>query len=687
MKYSSQHLKFSIPLLFLAFFQSNICIALENNNTKQQISSQKISTTQFAETILPLTIKGSNFVGPKGNTIRFWGVNLTAFYPTHQIADKTAENLASLGVNMVRPHHIMRQSRDWNPHMVSGALVDYKNNSREFDKYALDKFDYLNASLRKKGIYLALPLRGSRTYKPGDVNILKTTQEDAKAWVSAWETIESWHWRKQHDVVKSLSLIDERFIAIDNEFATKLLTHINPYTKLTYGEDPQVATIEIINEYGAEYTFICNNKFPQYFHDKLQDKWNKFAQKNGIVANDFYEPLSKKEKMLRLDFMISLDETRMKRVTKIVRNTGFKGAITYSNLFRGENLLAMQSRLADHTEDHVYADPFIVAKNEDFFYSKNRSLLKDKPFIISEFNITENKKLQEARKNVRTMLTAAAVSYASFHNWSGITWFSWQHGTNKIGKNGWSIFPERNISLGAMVKDEMQLDHFRTAATIFRNGYITPSTPKIMKVSNPYKTDNYHKLIVGKYQYNKGWQNIHSIRKTFEANSSELATKQQSANWMKNSVESPLISDTAQIIKDIQRKQLTASSAKAEIFSGYLDKQAPAGLSFLMLNKSNGFATVMLASNDGAELNDSKNIIISKTLFENKLSWFGSLITEEESDNLPITLNTGKAYSKWVMKVTRPFKGQRLIELNSDEKGLITLPQTRWYEAELARVK
>ena len=686
MKQSKYYFNMFLLLLLISSCKANSLNAITDKN-KEQLFTNNISKTHFAETIVPLSIKGSNFVGPQGAKVRFWGVNLTAFYPTHQVAQKTAENLASLGVNMVRPHHIMRKSRDWNPQMVSGALVDYKNNSREFDKYALDKFDYLNASLRKKGIYLALPLRGSRTYKAGDVDILTTTQDDAKEWVSAWEEIESWHWRKQHDVVKSLSLVDDRFIAIDNEFATKLLTHINPYTKLAYGKDPQVATIEIVNEYGAEYTFICNNKFPQYFHNKLQVKWNKFAQQNGVTANDFYEPLSKKERMLRLDFIISLDEARMRRITKIVRNTGFKGAITYSNLFRGENLLELQSRLADHIEDHVYADPLVVAKNEDLFYSKSKSLLKDKPFIISEFNITENKELKEARKNVRTMLTASVVAYASFHNWSGITWFSWQHGTNKIGQDGWSVSPARNVSLGDMVKDEMQLDHFKTAAIIYRNGYISSSTPKIMKVSRPYKTDNYHKFMAGKYQYKKGWQNIHSIRKTFEADSSALVTEQQNADWMEKPVESPLISDTGQIVKDIQRKQLTAATVKAEIFSGYLDNKAPASLNFLTFNKTSGFATVMLASNDGENLNNSNNLIISKTFFENKMSWFGFVSKSEESDKLPVILNTGKTYSKWTMKVTRPFSEQIEIDLNSDEAGLITLPKIKWYEAELTRIK
>lgn len=234
----------SLPIILVSLLSITSCRA--DPLSAQNASAQEIvvplannSTKEFTKNIVPLTIEGENFVDPTGKRVRFWGVNLTAFYPSHQVAERTAENLASLGINMVRPHHMMRQGLDWNPDMKSGALVDYTNNSRQFDQEALDKFDYLNAALRKQGIYLAFALNWSRSYHQGDVDIIKTTAEDAAAWTNAWKEITSWDWRKQHDVVKSLSLIDERFIAINEEFATQLLNHVNPYTGLSYANDPQ----------------------------------------------------------------------------------------------------------------------------------------------------------------------------------------------------------------------------------------------------------------------------------------------------------------------------------------------------------------------------------------------------------------------------------------------------------------
>lgn len=628
-----------------------------------------------------LHIVDNDFIDDNGQKVRFWGVNLTAFYPKHKIADATAENLASLGINMVRPHHMMRESLDWNPHMTSGALVNYQHNSRQFDPEALDKFDYLNAALRKKGIYLAFSLNWSRSYHEGDVDILTTTSEDAKAWKNAWREIKSWDWRKQHDVVKSLSLIDERFIAIDKEFASNLLAHVNPYTNVSYAHDPQVATIEVINEYSAEYTFICNNKFPKYFHEKLQRKWEAFAAKKGFSANDFYQPISQKEKMLRLDFLLNLDKSRMQRTINNLRKQGFKGSITYSNLFRGENLLAMQQELANHIEDHVYANPFVVDKMADLFYSKSKSQLKGKPFIISEFNITENKELKEQRANVRTMLTAATVAYASFHNWSGVIWFSWQHGSNKIGADGWGKFRDRKVSIGHLAKDDMQLDHFKTAATIFRNGYITQAKPQITNIYEPYKTDNYHQFIAGKQGFKKGWQNIHSFRKSFASDK----IKSKATTLIASSPPSVLVSDTNEIIKDIDRKQLTASTKKTEIFSGYLDNKPPAGLEFMSISKTTGFATVLLTTYDGQDLYHSQHLLISKTFFEKKKSWPWFNKKEKETDQLPIILKTGIAESNWEMEVTRPINEKRIIKISAEKSGELILPQSTWYEAEIRR--
>jgi hypothetical protein len=69
-------------------------------------------------------------------------------------------------VNLVRPHHLLRPSRDWNPAMASGALALYQENSRAPDPVAWERFDYLNAALRRQASACNSPCAGPAPTTP-----------------------------------------------------------------------------------------------------------------------------------------------------------------------------------------------------------------------------------------------------------------------------------------------------------------------------------------------------------------------------------------------------------------------------------------------------------------------------------------------------------------------------------------
>ncbi|MEZ0218139.1 MAG: hypothetical protein ACAH89_13465, partial [Rariglobus sp.] len=202
-----------------------------------------------SDSIVPLTVKGEDYQAPDGSVVRFWGVNLTASYPDRVRADAFAKNLSELGVNLVRPHHLLRAGKDWNPDLPSGALLSYQGTSREFEPVALDRFDYLNAALRKRGIYLAMSTHFTRAYLPGDVDILKTDDADRTGWFAALTELNSWPSKKSFDLRKLLPVVDERAALLTEEFVHNLFTHVNPHTGLSYADDPQVISIEVVNEH------------------------------------------------------------------------------------------------------------------------------------------------------------------------------------------------------------------------------------------------------------------------------------------------------------------------------------------------------------------------------------------------------------------------------------------------------
>lgn len=101
----------------------------------------------------PVQRRGEGFAFANGKPIRFWGVNLVgnANFPTHEEADRLAELLAELGVNMTRHHHM---DAAW----AKPNLFGNRPSTRELDPEPLERLDYLVAALQKRGIYQYLSL-------------------------------------------------------------------------------------------------------------------------------------------------------------------------------------------------------------------------------------------------------------------------------------------------------------------------------------------------------------------------------------------------------------------------------------------------------------------------------------------------------------------------------------------------
>jgi len=623
-----------------------------------------------------LTVKGENFVDPSGKPVRFWGVNLVALYPERASADALAANLASLGINLVRPHHNLRHSLDWNPNMLTGALLTYKGTSREFDPSALERFDYLNAAFRRHGIYVQFSANWTRRYLPDDFDILPGDNKEREAWQSAMKELMAWDWRKGMDIYKMLPSVDERAALLNEEFVKNLLTHVNPFTGVAYAQDPQVVTYEIMNEGSTEYSVICGNRLPDYWNTKFAEKWNVFARAAGIEPGDIYRPVDSQTKEVRAKFLRKLDEDYLERIAKVIRSTGCKAAITYSNLWRGENTAQMNSLTSGFIEDHIYTDPMVVKKPEDGFYALSRSALVDKPFFVGELNQAEGEPNIKAQSPARTMLPLATAAYAALQNWTGIVWFAWIHGGQLLGGDGWAVSEGRDSSLGAMIADGMMIDHMRTTGIIFRRGLVEQSRePFTLWIDDPLAAGDYNGLMRGKYPYKPGWQNVHEVRKAF----GKVPESQASAPWMTETLPNPIVSDTKQIVKDIARRQLTVTAPQAEAFSGYPDGQPPAGLRHLTMDGGT-FVTAVLVADDGKDFEESSSLILSRTALDS---------SNAETGGPGIRLLGLKKPSQgqhWYLVATRPRATSpeaTAHQLDLAPDGSLELPPGGWHECEL----
>lgn len=225
-------------------------------------------------------VKDGHFYFENGKRIKFWGVNFSfgANFPTHENAEKVANDLSKLGFNMVRLHHM-----DTEPSPV--GLFKNGDNTLELDNNQLDKLDYLIYQLKSKGIYINMNLLVGRKFKKSD-GILEEVPSS-----------------------KIVALFDDKLIFLQKDYAKKLLTHYNKYTKMTYAEDPCLAMVEISNEYSifaslnkdtnSGLFYSIDNDLSKYYENVLDLKWsqwlkNKYGTLNALELawNDNEETLS-----------------------------------------------------------------------------------------------------------------------------------------------------------------------------------------------------------------------------------------------------------------------------------------------------------------------------------------------------------------------------------------------------------
>lgn len=168
-----------------------------------------------------VTVKDAHFVKSDGSRLRLWGVNIasTSCFPPKDQAPRIAEDLARLGFNIARFHHL---DADWGQCL----FISKTNHTRAFDTNNLDRLDFFIAELKKRGIYTSLTMNVHRHFKEGDG-------------VRDWKLL---------GIGKGATYFNPRLIELQHEFTRNLLTHRNPYTGLDYRHEPALITVEMVNE-------------------------------------------------------------------------------------------------------------------------------------------------------------------------------------------------------------------------------------------------------------------------------------------------------------------------------------------------------------------------------------------------------------------------------------------------------
>lgn len=170
-----------------------------------------------------------------GKRTRLWGINLcySDCAPPKELAIKRAEFYARNGINAVRLHKYA-DGPGWAGIQAPGSYV-------EFDREAVDRMDFFVAELKKRGIYVKLSPTFIVALGPDDVRTVPYLREFGEV-PKPGERLRTMH----GSIYLSREIQD-----LQIEQTRRILQHRNPYTGLTYAQDPAVAIVEMYNEDSA----------------------------------------------------------------------------------------------------------------------------------------------------------------------------------------------------------------------------------------------------------------------------------------------------------------------------------------------------------------------------------------------------------------------------------------------------
>lgn len=359
-----------------------------------------------------------------GREIKLWGVNVcySACTPERALAERRAAFYRRHGINAVRLHKFA-DGPGW-------AGIQAPESCVEFDPEALDRMDYFVAQLKQAGIYVELSAHfGALKLGPAEVRrfpfVAEFGQPDGDGRITTPHS--AIHYSPELQQVQAEQMVN-------------LLTHRNPYTGLTYAEDPAIAFVEIINEQSILfYTSTAPlsasptlrgqvaARFSRWLREKYGDDaalraaWGAEAlgsfTDDGLGAADerldrenilplgnpwYWDPdqlagsqAFRRQRLLdTLQFLYQLQNSFYDHFVAAVRAAGYQGEMVASNWQAGRALSHFANLHSDYRvgtiDRHNYfgdaaANASMLARAGSGMLSSGMQQVADRPFMLSEW--------------------------------------------------------------------------------------------------------------------------------------------------------------------------------------------------------------------------------------------------------------------------------------------------------------
>ena len=459
-----------------------------------------------------LQSRDGHFYWQDGTRARFWGINVanhTLMVPDAQII-AMVKNFRQAGFNLIRLHHFDERN---------GIIDMTRKDSQHFIEERLRKLDFWIYQARLNGMTVYLDLLDYRQFKEGD----NVPNADAIG-----------------RAARPYAVFDRRLIELQKEYAKVLLTHVNPYTKLSYVNDPTVVMLEIYDESGLLMRRAVWREMPEPYNTEFRKMWNDWLKarykstsalraawgdalgsdeniENGTVelplmtwtpqiapeSQRFYAALPRRNDGAR--FAVSVHQKYFQEMREYLKNIGVKIPISVTGRFDDlADMKSISSELDFIGANFYYDHPYWAAgkpawKLPSYYHGKNPLQANDehsfaavlglakvhnKPIVVREWNYCWPNPERGAG-----MLEAA--SYAAFQDIDAMILFTYETSTTA------------RVSYFNVRSDPARWGMVGIAAQIFLKQIIPPSKYRVIIPYSDQDTFNYTSY----YQplYSLGW--------------------------------------------------------------------------------------------------------------------------------------------------------------------------------------
>ncbi|MBN1554004.1 MAG: hypothetical protein JXA11_04610 [Phycisphaerae bacterium] len=378
--------------------------------------------------------------------VRFSGANLcySANFQDKPACERLAENVARMGYNSIRFHHF------------DCGLGNFSNADCALNTTELDKLDYLFYCLKQKGVYVTIDLFSDRAVAKGLI-------PEAPGIV-------------HHDIKALIPILDS---AMKNwqAYTKSLLTHVNPYTKLAWKDDPALLAICVDNEDNINH---WSNEW-QYVRELYDRKFEEWLQEKGKTSLD-----AAARQVARKEFLAELQLNAYRKCREFIRSLGCQTLLTDVN-FRDDYLTKYVRPELDYVDQHAYcaapatihrAEGLPIRSNQDnnlkndvsFVSGLFNSRVFGRPFMVTEFNMPFPN-----RYRAQNGVTMGA--YAALQDWDGLYRFAYAHTPGNSQHAGTTVWME-------LTQDPISLLSERIGILLFRRGDVSPARQAVPVILN-----------------------------------------------------------------------------------------------------------------------------------------------------------------------------------------------------------